>query len=90
MSAVSAPRWEPHNDGDVNTLTLPDLVLVVAKHPILAGSWYLTCREASFDRRDLGTDSLAEAKVHALRLVRDRLTKIADYARHACEWQEHQ
>lgn len=69
-------------------LNLPDLRIVVTRRFGCGRAWFLDCEQASFCMRDLSTRDISEAKVKALRLVRDRLAKIADYARHACEWQE--
>lgn len=94
---MSAPKWmdeTSYSRGETSrvprtwALRLPDLRVVVTRHIHTPGTWLLVCESAGFDLYDLATDDADAAKTRALRLVRDRLTKVADYARHACEWQE--
>lgn len=93
---MTEPKWEDTTSYSRSRervpatfqLTLPDLRVIVTRHIHFPGTWLLICEQASFDKFDLRTNDVDRAKATALRLVRDRLVKIADYARHACEWQE--
>lgn len=49
------------------------LCITVHRHIDNPGKWHLSCRELGFDRRELESDKISDAKTEAVTLVKQRV-----------------